>query len=966
MVVKCVSDWNSDKGYSMAFRVSERSGISSKAYFVFYLLIAVIIAQIIRAGSCPAEMENDPAKDIIIGKIKVEIIAPWEKATDRWEKIARNLIYLQEGQPFSDTRFSQTVSALNRSRLFQSIDIPDPDWTAPPITMVFRLQPFARIKNIRISGGFPMLEQEIINVMTIHIGDAYVPEKIEEQSEFIKKLFKTEGYINPKVTLAAERDAEDGHYIVNVRIDKGDFYEITRVRTEGNENYSGKRLLFRLNTWQSSMMMMGAKRFNEESFEEDKKTIRQFYWEKGFCETQVDADVIFDKYRTLARITFNIVEGPNYDLKITGNNAFWTRTLKNDLVIFEEGNLNDFGMRRSIRNIENRYKEAGFLDVRITRDERIYEEKGQPVRSIELVINEGPRYIVENILIQGNENISSDIIKEQMLTAPPGFLYKGQYVPRTLNEDIGAIRSLYRQRGYLSAIIYSNIVTRSDPDDKNMLVDVGLTIREGPQNIISDIKIENLIVFDENQALEILSVQPGSAYQEQKIQEGRIRLAAKISEKGYPHVRVDTENIVSLDGTSSELIFRVNEGPYTEMGKAFFTGNFLTRETTLQRQLQLEESEPFSLSEFFASQRDIRNINALETARFQAVGLEERAERVTLLTEVTEKKPYFFQFATGYDTTRLFYFNTGVGTINLLGRNKELRTFAEWSMIGYKAEIGYMEPNLFNTAIVTDTIVFTEDIEELNKNFGVRSTGASVNFSRPFTPRLSASLNFLYDFRNQYRTDDTPIAPEDENQFRSRAIVVTTPGVIYNSTDSFVRPTQGIHASASVGISHGLDNDLDDFIKYRLNTRYYYTPAERLTLAFLGQIGQIDPYGNQDVIPEDQLFFLGGAMDVRGFSENRLRTDQNRVPVGGRTSIMGSVEARYNVVGNFELAAFYDTGTIRNTLRDEGSDDWRSSAGLGLRYHTPIGPVGLMHGWKLDRKEGESSGAFHFSIGYTF
>jgi outer membrane protein insertion porin family len=950
----------------MAFRIWKKSGISLNVHSAFTLLLAVIIAQAIPAGACRAETEIDAAENIMIGKIEIEIIAPREKATNRWEKIARNLIYLQEGQPFSDIRFSQTVSALNRSRLFQSIDIPDPDWTAPPITLVFRLQPFSRIKNIRISGGFPLLEQEILNVMTIYNGDAFVTDKIAQQSEYVKELFKTEGYIDPQVTLTAERDPEDGHYVVNVQIDKGDFYEITRVRTQGNENFSGRRLLFRLNTWQSSMMIMGAKRYNDENLENDKQTLRQFYWEKGFCEAEVAADVFFDEPGTLARITFNIVEGPDYHVNITGNNAFWTRTLKNDLVIFEDGNINDFGMIRSIRNIENRYREAGFMDVRINRNERIFEEKGKLIRSIDLAINEGPRYIVENIAVQGNEHIPSDIIQDQMLTAPPGIIYKGQYYPRTLNEDIGAIRSLYRQNGYLSAIVFSNVETRNSEDGKSTLVDIRLSIREGPQTIITEIKIENLTVFDEQEAMEIISVHPGSVYEEQRIRDSRIALAAGISEKGYPHIRIDTESIISVDGTASEIIFRVNEGPYTEMGKTFFTGNFLTRETTLRRQIKLEEGQPFSLSQFIESQRDIRNMNALETARFQGIGLEEKAERITLLAEINERKPYFVQLATGYDTTRRFYLNTGVGTINLFGRNKELRTFIEWSTIGYKGEIGYMEPNLFNTRVVADAIVFTEDIEELNKNFGVRSTGASINFFRPVTPRLSASLNFLYDYRNQYRTDETPIAPEDETQFESRAILLTTPGIIYNTTDSFVRPTRGIHTSASVGISRGLDNDLDDFLKYRLNSRYYYTPAQRLTVAFLGQFGHIDPYGNQDIIPEDQLFFLGGAMDVRGFSENRLRTDENRVPVGGRTFMMGSIEARYNIVGNFELAAFYDTGTVRNALRDEGSDDWRSSAGLGLRYHTPIGPVGLMHGWKLDRKEGESSGAFHFSIGYTF
>lgn len=955
----------------MTFCFSKKPGLVSRLRQAASLAAAALAIQIVLAVIRPGAAEDafpmaSPVKDPVVGRIEVEILAPPGNDADRWEKIARNLIFLEEGHPFSDVRFSQSVSALNRSRLFASIEIPDPDWSDIPITMVFRLRPFSRIKDISIAGGFPLLEREILNQMTIYTGDAYIPEKIDEQAGYLEEFFRTEGYIDPKVSLTAERDPKDAHYSVHVEIEKGPYYEITRVRTRGNEYFSGMRLLFRLNTWQSSMMIGGATRLIEKKFDQDENTIRQFYWKRGFCEAAVETRIKRTEDRKNARITFHIEEGPRYDVEITGNDAFRGRKIKRELVIYEDGNINDFGLRRSIRNIETLYREAGYQDVRVYTEEETHQENGYPERKIELIIREGLRYIVDRISVRGNENVSTDTVMEQMITAGPGFLHAGEYVPETLNGDMAAIESFYKERGYLEASIDSRVSTRRGEDGKTMLVDVDVDIFEGPRTIISGIRIENLDVFDESEAMDFLVIDSGAPYREHRVRESRNALASAISEKGYPHVRVDTETSMTPDGTGAEVVFRVDQGPYVEMGTLFFTGNFHTREKTIKRQARIDSGEPFSLSEALQAQRNIRNINALEAARFQTIGLEEKAERVTLLGEINEKKPYFFQFAAGYDTVREFYFNTGGGTINLLGRNKELRSFLEMSMIGYKGEIGYTEPNLFNTRIVADASVFTEKIEERYKNFGIRSTGASVNFSRPLTSEISVRLGFLYDHRDQYRTDDTPIPPEDEDQYRSRTVVVTTPGITYNKVDSFVRPTRGVRASTSVGVSRGLDNDLDNFFKYRINTRYYYTPFNRLTMALMGQAGYIDPYGKQETIPEDQLFFLGGTMNVRGFSENRLRTDEDRDPVGGRTSLMGTVEARYDIGRNFEMALFYDTGTIRHTMRDAKDDDWRSSAGIGFRYHTPIGPIGLMHGWKLDRREGESPGAYHFTIGYTF
>ena len=88
--------------------------------------------------------------------------------------------------------------------------------------------------------------------------------------------------------------------------------------------------------------------------------------------------------------------------------------------------------------------------------------------------------------------------------------------------------------------------------------------------------------------------------------------------------------------------------------------------------------------------------------------------------------------------------------------------------------------------------------------------------------------------------------------------------------------------------------------------------------------------------------------------------------MGGRLELLGNIEVRYDLGSNFEISVFYDLGTIRDTEIDEGYDDLRSSVGVGLSYITPVGPISLMYGHKLDRKEGESSGRIHFSIGYTF
>ena len=87
---------------------------------------------------------------------------------------------------------------------------------------------------------------------------------------------------------------------------------------------------------------------------------------------------------------------------------------------------------------------------------------------------------------------------------------------------------------------------------------------------------------------------------------------------------------------------------------------------------------------------------------------------------------------------------------------------------------------------------------------------------------------------------------------------------------------------------------------------------------------------------------------MRGFEENTLLTDENGDPVGGQTFLYGSVEARIGFGTNWELPLFLDVGRIGSVQQPAVEADTRASVGTGLRYITPIGPIGILYGYKLD------------------
>ena len=884
----------------------------------------------------------------------------------RWVDLTKNLIFIEEGELFSTKRFQDSLEALKSSNIFKAIHVSESEQGAERLILRFQVTPYPRVKDIKVSGGFPLLEREILNGMQLRPGDIYDPEKFSEKTDGIVRLFKKEGYIAPVVDLKAAEDSADGNFVVYIHIDKGDFFHIRRFEIKGNRAFSNTRLQLRIKTFKSWIIPDFLRRFKEKEFDKDIQNLIRFYRKKRYPDVVVNAVVKKDAKTQNVALLIRIDEGPRYDIQFQGNRAFWDFTLKKDLILFKEGNKEDLGLRKSIRKIKKRYLDAGYRDCRIEMKSERKQEAGRPIRKIRLLIDEGPQYVVTSLNFKGNSAFDSKKIQKQMLTRTPGIIANGAFVQETLEEDRLAITSLYLKQGYMDTTVKDEVKSPKDIKDRKQNVDITIGIEEGVQTHVRSLAIHGLTVLSESQALEAITLKKGSVFRNYMIRSDENTLSSLISEKGYPHVKIKGTAVISEDNTEAAVTYEVGEGPLVRMGQVACTGNFRTQRRVIDNELKLDPGEPFSLENFLKSQRNIRDIEAFDSVRFNTYGLKEKEDKVNLLLELEEKKPYYVQSGVGYDTERKFYGNILAGDHNLFGLNKGVWASSEISQIGYRGDLGISEPRFLGTRIKSALTIFGEKREEFNTNFGTRERGVSLSFNRRFFQKLNADLSFVYSNRKDYPRDWEPTLMDEEDRFEPREFLTISPSLIYNSMDSYIRPKKGAFSSLLLDFSKGINNSLDDFFRYRFEVRKYYTPIEKLTFALRGRVGDITPFGDDRLVTPDQLFFLGGTSTVRGFDENLLRFDSAGKAVGGLTAILGNIETRIDLGSDFELSFFYDIGSVRNAVVEAGSDEFRSSVGVGLHYITQIGPMGVYYGHKLNRKDQESAGRFHFTIGFRF
>jgi outer membrane translocation and assembly module TamA len=130
-----------------------------------------------------------------------------------------------------------------------------------------------------------------------------------------------------------------------------------------------------------------------------------------------------------------------------------------------------------------------------------------------------------------------------------------------------------------------------------------------------------------------------------------------------------------------------------------------------------------------------------------------------------------------------------------------------------------------------------------------------------------------------------------------------------------------------------------------------------------------------DDLPASERFFAGGDTTVRGFTLDRLGTpetiDRDGFPTGGHGLIVLNAEARVPLRGGLGAVVFIDGGNVWRKVSDMDWSQMRGSVGFGLRYRSPVGPIRVDLGIKLDRRslptgERERPTALHISLGQAF
>lgn len=674
------------------------------------------------------------------------------------------------------------------------------------------------------------------------------------------------------------------------------------------------------------------------------------------------------------------------DVKAVGNRKMPDQELFR-LVRLRAGDpVSGFLIERAKKQIVAAYEKKGHFDTSVSTDDELLRESG--ILLFQVV--EGPTVSIRAFKLEGNKSYTDKQLLSKIRSKKYSFfglLGKGELSRQRLRKDGGALRKFYQNRGYLDADAFPEIQRSADGREAV----VTFTIVEGERYIVDSVVVQGNKVFSKSAILEMISLRVGDMFTTRLLGKSRDALKTEYDRLGFVESRVTARPLFNEQRPNRvEVLIAIKEGRPYWVGPITVKGNDQTQNKVVLRQTTLMPNRVLNGNAIDRTQRRLQASALFKRANVTILGDIDDTHRPVLI-EVEEANTGSLGFGAGISS------DSGVaGTLNMKQRNFDILDFPETigeffsgkafrgagqSMsidlqpgdIASRYSVRFREPYLFDSSVFLDTTGFF--FERERTDYDEKRTGGVVGMGQRFGEVYSASVRGRIE-----RIDITDIdadAPTDVFAVAGDSTITSLGISLTRSTvDSGVFPTVGSRLTLAASRAGALGGDYD-FTRVDIRYHKFWTLEEdffgrRTTFSARIRGGVIFDDGKSPVF---ERFFAGGHRTFRGFEfrgigPRGIRADtgaDNDVAVGGDWLFLFGVEYNFPVYEDVLRAViFVDTGTVEE---DFGFDEYRISAGAGIRLKTPFlgrAPFAIDIAIPIAKESGDETQPVSFSIAIPF
>ena len=683
-------------------------------------------------------------------------------------------------------------------------------------------------------------------------------------------------------------------------------------------------------------------------------------YEMGYFD---DVEVRLEETEDGNVVIFKVKEKPTVrEINFSGNRAYDDDELMDNIDISTGSILNIYRINRNVRRIESLYKEKNYHNVSVSYE---IEELPQNQGNLEFVIDEGRKVRIKEIEIRGNRDFDDKALKKVMETSERGFFSwltrSGELNPDVLEQDVMRLTQFYYTRGYAEARVAEPEVT-FDGDD----IFITIRIEEGPRFEMGSVDIQGDMIIPREDLLEMIAINQEDYFNQAVLREDIMRLTDLYADQGYAMAEIYPETRKHPEKDEIDLFFNIRKNQPVHFDEINIVGNTKTRDKVIRRELHVHEQGLYSAS---GLQRSVRNLYRLDY--FEDIDVQtlpgDAPDRMNLEIDVKEKPTGSFSFGAGYSAIDSVYVMTSVEERNFLGRGQIVELRGQVGGQSQQFSFSFTEPWLFDIPLSARASIYSweRDYNDYERD----SRGGQLRFSYPVYDFTRAFISYSHDYSKISGVSVIYEDVIDEGAFRT---ISMTQGLSYDSRDRRINPSEGSRHRFSYELA-GLGGDVG-FDKFELQLGRYFPLVWEFVFFLNAEGGYVREA--RGFLPDYEKFYLGGINTMRGFDWRGVSATQEfedggevfTQKVGGEQYVQFNAELIFPLIRQAGLmgVVFHDTGDVYKSGESIELDNLRKSAGFGIRWFSPLGPIRLERGYILDRKEDEDTGRWEFSIGGAF
>ena len=685
---------------------------------------------------------------------------------------------------------------------------------------------------------------------------------------------------------------------------------IGKIIFEGNEKISNGKL-------EKSIEISVGELFDEAEIKADQGSLQELYLEKGFWNSQIDAQIVRDEGKRSVTVVFNIIENEKRKISkiiFEGNKnipekkllkamdtapwrfwRFWSKRSRYQPVILED----DLDKLRTL------YRDEGFLDVAIKQSGVKIIPEGKSSLNIVLEVTEGKRSYFGEIIIVGNQVITTEELKSLTNRGDIELKTGDAYSPTLLSREVNRLRKKYGEKGYLDARVISirkpNVVTGQ--------IDLRFEITENNKFSVNSIQVRGNEKTKTIAIMRELALAPGETFDLLRMETSEARLR---NTRFFEKVTLDDEPITSQDpelqSSRRNLVVNVEEG---RTGHVSFGVGFSSLEKAMM------------FAEFRQGNFDI----------------------------MRWRSPHRLQ-----------------------GDGQKFRLRLKLGARSNEARLALEEPWFMNRRVAAGFELFREKSDYYSSYYDEMRAGFEVYFRKRLFELVEGRLFYRLE---DVEIDDVSTSVGVPSFIKEEDLLISKIGLSLtrDTRNSILFPSEGSIVTLRKEFAGGPFGGDADYGRFELQGAKFFPTFDPMdqVLSIVGRTGTLGRFDGKDAdVPFFEKFFLGGPYNLRGWDYRDAGPQSLDEPNGGNSYSYLSAEYTFKVADPLRFAFFYDGGFLRTgdfkfLPGDNNNEGWHDNWGLGVRIMVMGMPLRLDLGFPItDPSNTGGSPQFHFSGGTRF